>query len=217
MTGSIYLIGGGELRDGETHQIDEEIKSHAPGGSTFVFIGFAAQDSTGYSDSIKSVFGDKFSVLVPTEEKGRDYAISAIKSASVIYIGGGNTDLLMKLFSEWDLVTHLIAALKQGAHVAGMSAGAQALASWYLDENSDSLELKKGWGIVSACVQVHANQNSVSKGKSLWLNSHRNVDCPFVAIGEKAALLITPEAKQKVGTGDIWKMENRETSLTNVM
>jgi len=38
MRSSIYLIGGGELRDGETYQIDEDLKSLAPKGSTFVFL-----------------------------------------------------------------------------------------------------------------------------------------------------------------------------------
>lgn len=213
MTGSIYLIGGGELRDGETHQIDEDLKSLAPAGSTFVFFGFAAQDSIEYSDTIKSAFGDKFTVLVPTEKKGRDYAITAISSASVIYLGGGNTDRLIRLFSEWDLVEHLIAALERGVHVAGMSAGAQALSSWYIHEDGGALEVRKGWGVVSACVQVHADQNSIGKARSVWAGFHGTNKSPFVAIGEGVAWRITSLGEQKVGHGTIWRIDDKTSRL----
>ena len=207
MTGSIYLIGGGEIRDGETHQIDEDLKSLASKGSTFAFFGFAAQDSVAYSDAITSVFGDKFKVLVPTEKKGREYAINAIKSSSVIYLGGGDTDQLMRLFSEWDLVEHLIAAFERGVHIAGMSAGALALSSWYIHEDNDVFEMRKGWGIAAVGTLVHANQDSFGKAKSLWADLHRDNECSFVAIGESAAWRISTSGEQKIGSGDIWIMD----------
>ncbi len=207
MTGSIYLIGGGELREGETHQIDKDLKSLAPRGSTFVFFGFAAQDSIEYADAIRSVFGDKFRVLVPTQEKGREYAISAIKSASIIYLGGGATDRLMRLCSEWNLVKHIVEALERGTHVAGMSAGALALSSWYIDEESDAIEIKEGWKIVQACVQVHADEDSINKAKSIWADFHESNTNPFVAIGERAAWVISSSGERKVGDGIVWKFE----------
>lgn len=206
MIGSIYLIGGGEIRNGETYQIDEELKSLAPSGSTFVFFGFAAQDSVQYSNTITSVFGDKFMVLVPTEEKGREYAISAIKSASVIYLGGGDTDRLIQLFSKWGLVEYLTSALNRGVHIAGMSAGALALSSWYIHEDKDVFEIRKGWGIVPVGVLVHANQNSFERAKSLWENFHRDNECSFIAIGESAAWRISTSGEQKIGSGDSWRM-----------
>lgn len=207
MTGSIYLIGGGGIRDGETHQIDEELKSLASEGSNFVFFGFAAQDSVEYSNTITSVFGDKFTVLVPTEEKGRDYAISAIKSASVIYLGGGDTDRLIRLFSEWGLVEYLTSALDRGVHIAGMSAGALALSSWYIHEDNNVFEMRKGWGIAAVGTLVHANQDSFGKAKSLWADLHRDNECSFVAIGESAAWRISTSGEQKIGSGDIWRMD----------
>jgi len=206
MKGSIYLIGGGEIRDGETHQIDEELKSLASEGSTFTFFGFAAQDSVGYSDAITSVFGDKFKVLVPTKKKGREYAISAIQSASLIYLGGGDTDLLMRLFSEWDLVEYLTAALERGVHIAGMSAGALALSSWYIHEDNDVFEIRKGWGIAPVGALVHANQKSFERAKSLWANLNRDNECSFIAIGESAAWRISTSGEQKIGSSDIWRM-----------
>lgn len=207
MRGSIYLIGGGELKDGETHLIDEDILSLAPEGSTFVFIGFAAQDSTDYADAVTSVYGGKYKVLIPTEKRGIDYAINAIKSAAVIYLGGGDTDRLMHIFSDWSLVEHLEAALARGVHVAGMSAGAQALSTWYIHEDNDVFELKKGWGIVPIGVLVHANPSSLSKAKSLWSSRQMASTCPFVAISEGTAWRIGPSEQQKLGLGNIWKAD----------
>jgi peptidase E len=206
MIGSIYLIGGGELRDGETYEINEGLKSLAPVGSTFVFFGSAAHDSSEYAAAIESVFGNTFEVVVPTVKKGREYAIDAIKSASVIYLGGGDTDLLMRLFSEWNLVEHLVAALKRGVHIAGMSAGAQVLSTWYVHEDADVVEVRKGWGIVPIGVQVHTNQNSFAKAKALWANFHGAGKYSFVAIGEGVAWYIDASGEHTVGHGTIWKL-----------
>jgi peptidase E len=211
MIGTIYLIGGGEVRNAETLEIDEDLKSLAPAGSTFVFLGFAAQDSSGYSDTIESVFGDKFEVLVPTEKKGRNYAIDALKVASIVYIGGGDTDLLMQLFTKWNLLEHLTAAHQRGVHIAGMSAGAQALSSWYVHEDNDIFEIRKGWGIVPVGVQVHTNQNSFSKTESLWATSTDARTYPFIAIGERAAWRIDSLQEQRqIGPGTIWGVANEE-------
>ena len=87
MSGTICLIGGGQLSNGDTRLIDEDILALAPEGSTFVFFGFAARDSSEYINAIASVYGGKYNVVVPTVAKGRDFAIDAIKSAAVIYLG----------------------------------------------------------------------------------------------------------------------------------
>ena len=210
MTGTIYLIGGGEVRDAETHEIDEDLKSLAPAGSTFVFLGFAAQDSPEYANTITTLFGDKFKVLVPTEKKGREYAIDALESASVIYLGGGDAQLLMQLVARWDLLKYLTAALERGVHIAGMSAGAQALSCWYVHEGNGASQLKKGWGIVPVCVQVHANQGSFNEAKSLWVNSSDARLYPLVAIGERAAWRVGPQDERQVGTGTIWRVDKED-------
>ena len=201
MSSSIYLIGGGELRDGDTQLIDEDILSLAPKGSSFVFFNFAAGDSEGYAETIKSVYGRKYKVVLPSEAKGKDFAINAIESAAVIYIGGGNTDQLLRVFKRWGLVEHLQAAIDRGVHVAGMSAGAQALSTQYVDEDSGLFELRKGWGIIPVGVLVHANPTSFSRTELLWPNDYPTL---FVAIGEGAAWRVRTTEAAKIGLGNIW-------------
>lgn len=206
MSSIIYLIGGGELRNGDTQLIDENIMSQAPQDSIFVFFGFASNDSADYASTIKSVYGDKYIVVVPTVAKGKKYAIDAIKSAAVIYLGGGNTEQLMKMFAQWGLVEYLHAAIDRGTHVAGMSAGAQALSEWYVHEDNDIFELRKGWGFVPLGVLVHANPTSYNKATLLWLDHGISDTYSFVAIGESAAWRISDFEKKKIGLGNIWTM-----------
>lgn len=208
MNGTIYLIGGGELRNGETWLIDKDILSLSPKGSTFVFFGSAAGDSLDYANTISSVYGQRYKILVPTEVKGRDFAINAIESADIIYLGGGDTDQLLRVFAQWGLVDYLQTAISRGAHVAGMSAGAQALSSWYIHEDKDIFELRKGWGIVSTSILVHAVPASFSKAKLLW--SDHKMARNFVAVEEGAAWRISTQGSIKVGSGNIWTMSSRD-------
>lgn len=202
MSGNIYLMGGGELRNGETRLIDEDIMSLSTQGSTFVFIGFASGDNNDYANMISSVYGSKFKVIVPSESKGKGFAIDAIKSASIIYLGGGNTDQLLRVFAEWGLVKHLSDAINRGAHVAGMSAGAQALSTQYIDEDNGPIKLREGWGIVPVCTLVHANQTSFNKAKLLWFEA--GMTRPLIAVGESAAWRISTSNAEKIGQGRIW-------------
>lgn len=187
MSGSIYLIGGGEIRKGETAEIDAEIIRIASNNSTLTFFATASGDNLDYITSIRSVFESDFTVLAPTEKDGQDAARSAIIDASVIYLGGGTTDLLIELFKRWDLLEHLQNALNRGTHVVGMSAGAQALAAWYIHENDNSIELRCGWGLVPVCVFVHAHPDSVLRAKKLWEDHPEAKKQTLVAIGEGGA------------------------------
>jgi peptidase E len=209
MSGTIYLLGGGEIKDGDTRLIDQDILSLAPKDSNFVFFGTAAQDSTAYADTIRSVYGEKYTVVVPTEVKGKDFAVDAIKSAAVIYLGGGNTELLLRLFDRWGLVDHLRAAVNRGTHVVGMSAGAQTLSMWYMHEDNDIFELRKGWGFVPYGVLVHANLASFDKAKLLWSDQGVPDTYPFVAIGEGAAWRVSGSEATEVGSGSIWTIAIR--------
>lgn len=208
MIGTIYLIGGGEVREGDTKLIDQDISSLAPKNAEFVFFGAASEDSRDYANTIKSVFGSHFKVTVVTREKGKDYAIRAMKSASVIYLGGGTTDLLLELFSEWDIKDDLISAMQNGTHIAGMSAGAHALSAYYIHEKDDVLCIEKGWGLVFGCVYVHAIQDSLAKAKELWANHDVASQHPFIAVSENTAWRISPKVSEKVGNGEVWLANN---------
>lgn len=207
MKGSIYLIGGGEIRKGETTEIDNELKEIAPANGTLAFFGTAAGDSPEYTKAIESVFKSNFNIIAPTEKNGPELALSAIRAASIIYLGGGKTELLLNLFEKWKLVQPLRDALDSGVHLVGMSAGALAASAWYFHEDVGSMELRRGWNLVPACVLVHAREHSVARAKILWGDSQDASTLPFIAIGEGAAWCVNPSSAQKIGNGEIWQSD----------
>jgi len=200
MKGNLYLIGGGEIRNGETIEIDNTLKTVAPKGTNFVFFGTAAGDNQDYINSIKSVFNDHFNVIAPTIEDGPEFAHAAIKDASIIYLGGGTTELLLNLFEKWELIDSLHDALNHGTHLVGMSAGAQALSSWYIHENGNSMDLRQGWGFLSVCVLVHANPNSIDRATKLWKINTDLQKTPLLTIEETAMWYVYSTGMQKIGS-----------------
>jgi dipeptidase E len=206
MRGDIYLIGGGEISKGETEAIDVLIKSSARPGSSLVFFPTAAGDSQGYIDAIVAVFGDIFAVVSATKDKGREFAEKSLETASVIYLGGGETQLLLDLFEGWNLIPILRGALDRGATIVGMSAGAQALCSAYIEYGTDkSMGVRRGWGIVPFSCLVHARSEFLEEAVGLYDASNEFYDRPFVAIGEGAAWYVGGmDEERKVGSGNIW-------------
>lgn len=203
---NIFLIGGGEIAKGETKRIDAEIMHLKPRGSNFVFFGTAAGDSDGYAQAIESVFGEHFRVVVASEGKGKEFSKSAIENASVIYLGGGTTKVLMDHFENWELISLLKKAIEGGAIVAGMSAGAQALAMWYVHEEDGLQEVRCGWGLTggSIGVLVHATEESFLRAKKLC--KEKDISALY-GVGEKSALMCDSEKKdvEKIGEGAIWE------------
>lgn len=207
MKGFIYLVGGGEIRNGETREIDNEVQGLVDERSTLVFFGRASGDSANYRKAIESVFGDKLNVIAPTIDDGIAFSRSAIESASIIYLGGGDTDLLMDFFDKGGLVEDLKSALQRGVHVVGMSAGALAMAAWYVHEHNELMELRRGWGLVPACVLVHAHEESVPRAVELWRGSRDARVDPFIAIGERAGWRLDAAGGRSVGDGKIWNVD----------
>jgi peptidase E len=209
MAGNIYLIGGGEIDSGETKIIDDNIKQSVKKGSSFVFFPTAAKDADRYICTIESIFGDHFKVIAVTQEKGRAFAEDAIKRASVIYLGGGTTQLLLDLFNRWKLVPLLHESNERGTVIMGMSAGAQALCEHYIHEEDNLFELRDGWGIVPACCLVHATEDSFHKSQQLCSEfTHKR--SKLIGIGEGASWCIDDIKEYAIGEGSIFLINSNE-------
>jgi len=207
MDKNIFLIGGGEIAKGETQEIDEAIMKSAIKGSSFVFFGTAAGDAEGYGEIINKIFGDYFNVTVATEAKGREFSENAIKNASVIYLGGGKTKLIIDHFEKWNLVLLLREAIRRGVIVTGMSAGAQAIAECYVHEEDGLHEIRKGWNLLgsSVGVLVHATEESFNSAKNLFSDSEYT-NSKLYGIAEGTALVFSENSGSfyKIGTGKVW-------------
>src|SRR5665213_2916931 len=170
MPKTIVAIGGGEIRTRPTLPIDREIirlsnKKHP----RLLFISTASSDSEIYWKRVRKYFGDflkcKTEVLFLIKEKPSKGQIrSKISSADIIYVGGGNTLQMMRIWRRLGVDMLLIAAYQRGTVLAGISAGSIC---WFDSGHSDSMSFYnprkwkyinvKGLGIIQGINCPHYN------------------------------------------------------------
>jgi dipeptidase E len=160
MVQKIIAIGGGEIgrpkspnaggsSNGfypvETLSIDKEIislsgKKHPK----LLFVPTASNDSTGYSAVVKKHFekrlGCKVDFLFLKKEKLLKKEIEKrVFSSDIVYVGGGNTFRMMRVWKKIGFDKILEKAKQKGIVLSGLSAGALC---WCKAGNSDSRKFK---------------------------------------------------------------------------
>lgn len=171
----MVAIGGGEIRTRGTAAIDRKIirlsqKKHPK----LLFIPTASSDSERYWKHVREYFGDflkcKTDVLFLLRERPSLPEIRAkILSADVIYVGGGNTLLMMRVWRRKKVDKLLKAAYERGTVLSGISAGAIC---WFESGHSDSMSFYhprkwkyievKGLGLIPGIYCPH--YNSMTRG-----------------------------------------------------
>ena len=142
---TIIAIGGGEIgRPGypiETTQIDKEIiKLTGKKNPKFLFIPTASSDSESYYKVVKKYFGNKLGcktdVLYLIKEKLSQKEIKEkILESDIIYVGGGDTLKMMKIWKKNGVDKILKQAYEKGIVLSGISAGSIC---WFKSGISDS-------------------------------------------------------------------------------
>ena len=141
---TIIAIGGGEMgRPGtkrETLLIDKEIVRLAGKKKpTLLFLPTASGDHAGYAALVEKYYGglgcavETLRLIGTTLPKERIAA--KILGADIVYVGGGNTLKMMKLWRTLGVDRMLKQAHASGTVMAGLSAGSVC---WFRDGNSDS-------------------------------------------------------------------------------
>jgi dipeptidase E len=140
--GKIVAISGGELADLETFKIDKEIveltgKEHP----NALFVPTASSDDVNYCKVFKDIYGDKLgcnvNILFLIKERMTTQQIrDKILSTDLIYVGGGNTLKMMRLWRRLGVDRILKAAYNNGIVLSGISAGSIC---WFKCGHSDSL------------------------------------------------------------------------------
>lgn len=145
--GKIIAIGGGEIgRPGtkvETITIDKEIlKLSGKKNPLLLFIPTASNDSESYYEVVKKYFGDKLKCktdvlyLIKNKYSTKELEEKILKS-DIIYVGGGNTQMMIKIWKKLNVDKILKKAHEKGVILSGISAGAIC---WFTFGNSDSLK-----------------------------------------------------------------------------
>jgi dipeptidase E len=142
MSKMIVTIGGGDIRTRGTAAIDREIIRLSGGRNpSFLFIPTASYDSEIYWKHVKEYFGKLLKcrtdvLFLISGGVTSDQIHNKILSADVIYVGGGNTLFMMRIWRRLGVDKLLKQAYENGAVLAGISAGAIC---WFDSGHSDSM------------------------------------------------------------------------------
>ncbi len=170
MSKIIVAIGGGEIRTRGTAAIDREIvrlsKKKKP---RLLFIPTASSDSERYWKHIQEYFGKYLkcrtdALFLIKEKPSKEQIRRKISSADIIYVGGGNTLAMMRLWRRLGVDKLLVSAYESGTVLSGISAGAIC---WFDSGHSDSMSFYnpqkwkyinvKGLGLISGINCPHYN------------------------------------------------------------
>ena len=128
------LIGGGEIKDKTTRDIDAYVaalaKEHAGEKRAYgLFIGTASHDSMPYFNSFRKTYTGVHDIkadcaLTVYGEMNYEKIASKFEKADFIYIGGGDTMFMLDKWEEFALTKLVLDAYERGVIIVGLSAGA---------------------------------------------------------------------------------------------
>ena len=176
-TPKIVAIGGGEIKMLETADIDKRIVELT--GKTrpkALFIPTASGDAPGYVENFEACYGDHFGCQTRTlpliqNPPAFEEMSALILDSDLIYVGGGNTYRMMKIWRRLGVDSVLAEAASRGIVLSGLSAGAIC---WFKYGHSDSRAFSssaawdyirvRGLGFVSAiyCPHYHFEKREAS-------------------------------------------------------
>ena len=138
----IVVIGGGELKEKTTLEIDSFISSlvkNEEKRTYALFIPTASHDSKPYFNTFRKTYtselGCKVDVAISTKaEMSIEHIAEKIQKADIIYVGGGDTQYMLDEWKKSGLDKLIIDAYEKGVVLCGLSAGAIC---WFEKAHSD--------------------------------------------------------------------------------
>lgn len=139
---AIVAIGGGHIRPRETVPIDREIIGlSGKKNPKILLIPTASSDDQSYWVNFQKYFGDFLkcktgALFLVKEHPSKEQIRKKIAWADIVYVGGGNTLKMMRLWRRLGVDRLLIAAYEKGTVLCGVSAGSIC---WFESGHSDSM------------------------------------------------------------------------------
>ncbi|HTL07808.1 MAG TPA: cyanophycinase [Chitinophagaceae bacterium] len=203
--GKLFIIGGGHVSDDLRRQM--LVAADWKKGDIIAAVTLAS----GYGDSAYLWMNEDFKKLTGEDCLRFDSAavhnpasIAALSKARIIYIGGGDQERIMRLIKNSSVQQTILRARKQGAMIAGTSAGASAMSAHMITGNAlldtvqastfkriskGNLELKAGLGLLdSVIIDQHFITRSRYNRMLSAIMEYPYYDC--IGINEATALLV---------------------------
>ena len=223
----IVAIGGGELRERTTLNIDEYIVQLAKQRAgenrpNALFIPTASHDFMPYYNTFHKVYTGVFNVktdvaLTVYKEPDMDKMKGKFEKADVIYVGGGDTVFMIDHWKKSGLLPLIRDAYDRGVPIAGLSAGAIC---WFSDiytdsqmvngEGDEKYSMYQGLNWIEGKISPHYGARMLDFDKIVCYN----FDCAY-GVEDNAALVI--EDGKVVGSvlsgGKAWRIDCKDKKL----
>ena len=208
VSGWLVLIGGGEFSFGETDEIDRFLLEKMPAGNRRIAFIPTASGSPDYARHLGEYFRKLDSALEVTNvpvyrsrdlRRGRN--LEAIRSAGMVYLGGGITNLVADTLRGTATEAAIREASAGGAVVAGIGAGAAVFGEYAADaQRQGNVVPGFGW-IPGAAVETNYRPDASETLK-------RMMSAPRVTIGlgipVSTAVAIAPDRTATIlGDGQV--------------
>lgn len=197
------LIGGGENgRKGteyETEEIDKEIikLTNKVNNINFLFIAHGNNYEDSYYEIMKKIYTEKFNcncdILRKEKVKEKEIARKKVEWADIVYVGGGNTLNMMKLWIESGFDEILKSFLQKEKVFCGISAGAICWCKYGISDSKKNNEddeyiIVKGLDIFNILFCPSYDERIKSEGNLEKLM--KNVNMPMIALEKGTAIVI---------------------------
>lgn len=205
MTGWLALVGGAEWREGCSF---DATLLEASGNAEVTILPTAAayehpERAAAWAERYFDDLGAKASpLMVLSRTDAEDDAnVAAIRESRFIYLSGGSPMHLRSVVKDSRLWQALVTTWREGAVIAGSSAGAMVLCDPMVDPRGGAFTL--GLGMVAGMTVIpHHNTWSPEKARRTIHLAPRGL--AVAAIDEQTALLRTPDGTWKAeGAGQV--------------
>ena len=224
----IVAIGGGEIGELETLPIDKKIiKLTGKKNPRVLYIPTAGGDSERWCKIFQEIYGDKLGcktdllLLIKNKDNlTRQEIEKKILTADIIYVGGGDTLLMLKTWRKLGVDKLLKMAYERGIVLAGLSAGAIC---WFRYGVSDAVKNPKDeklFGRIKCLDMVPVKRSIILsphhiREKEIRDKSIREIILRIpgvcLAVDDKVALFVYDEisskTKKKILKYEIWRAD----------
>jgi cyanophycinase-like exopeptidase len=206
--GWLVLIGGGEFSFGETEEIDRFLLSKMPPERrTVAFLPTASGSpdyARHYGEYLSRIDSSVEVVNVPVyreRDARRGKNLDQIRSAGLVYVGGGVTNRLLEAMRDQPAATTFREVLDTGGVVAAIGAAADCLGDITRSTLTAGAPLEGLGYIPGALVLSHYSDASAPE---LQLMMRHPAAMLGIGIPERTALAIAPDCRAEiVGDGNV--------------
>lgn len=199
--GKIVAISGGDLES--TDSLNRfAIQLTEKKTPNILFIPTASYDAKGYIEKISNYY-NKYDCKVEclclyTETYSADEIENKFENADLIYVGGGDTENMIKKWKEFCVDELILRAYENGIVISGISAGAifwfkygHSDSEYFINQDNWKYKFVKGLGVFDVVFCPHYNED----GRQSFDNMLKDMKEVGLALENDTALIVIDQHK----------------------